>query len=200
MQLIASLTSPFARKVRIILEEKQLEYELVQDLPFSANTRTPQFNPLGKVPVLILHDGSCLYDSRVIVEYLEEEYDETVLLPAAQRIDVRCWEALADGICDAAVNIFLESKRPKEQQSQDWIDRQHTKIVRGLDAMNDDLGTARWCSGNELSLADIAVGCALGYLDLRLTDLAWRENFHHLDRLALELAERPSFSSTAPTD
>lgn len=200
MKLVTSLTSPFARKVRIMLAEKNLPCEMVVDIPWNADTTVPQFNPLGKVPVLLRDDGSTLFDSRVIVEYLEQLKPWPMLIPvdAEHLIMVKRWEALADGVCDAAATIFLERKRPPAQQSQDWIDRQLGKIELGLRAMNDDLGVKAYCVNSTFSLADIAVGAALGYLDLRFAELAWRDRFPGLLRLAEVLAQRPSFAATVP--
>lgn len=200
MKLIASLTSPFARKVRVVLAEKGLPCELVVDVPWNTDTTVPQFNPLGKVPVLLTDDASTIFDSRVIVEYLEEVKPWPLLLPAdaGARIAVKRWEALADGVSDAAATIFLERKRPAAQQSPEWIARQMDKIRLGLAAMNNDLGVQAYCVGGQFSLADIATGCTLGYLDLRFADLGWRHEFPALARLADVLAARPSFAATVP--
>lgn len=200
MKLIASLTSPFARKVRIVLVEKRIECELQIDVPWEADTHVPEYNPLGKIPVLMLDDGTALYDSRVIVEYLDHAAPVHNLLPkdARGRIMVKRWEALADGVCDAAAAIFLEKKRPLAQQNSEWITRQEQKISRGLTAIADDLAERTWCMGESYSLADIAVGCMLGYLDLRFPHIQWRETYPHLARLATKLNERVAFSSTTP--
>lgn len=200
MKLIASLTSPFARKVRIVLAEKHIECELQIDVPWEATTHVPEYNPLGKIPVLMLDDGTPLYDSRVIVEYLDHAAPVHNLLPkdARSRIAAKRWEALADGISDAAAAIFLEKKRPEAQQSAEWILRQEQKIFRGLEVIANDVGDHAWCMGDNYSLADIAVGCALGYLELRFPHIKWREAHPNLARLASKLNERPSFSSTMP--
>ena len=120
MKLIASLTSPYARKVRIALAEKKIEYELVEAAPWAEDTNVPAFNPLGKIPVLVLDDGTSLFDSRVIVEYLDTVSPVSRLIPEPnrQRIAVKCWEALADGICDAAAAIVIEGRRPLKQRSK----------------------------------------------------------------------------------
>ena len=200
MKLIASLTSPFARKVRIVLAEKHIECELQIDVPWEADTHVPEYNPLGKIPVLLLDDGTPLYDSRVIVEYLDHAAPVHNLLPkdARSRIAVKRWEALADGISDAAAAIFLEKKRPEAQQSAVWILRQEQKVFRGLEVISSDLGDHTWCMGDNYSLADIAVGCALGYLTLRFPHIKWGETHPNLVRLAAKLNERVSFSSTVP--
>src|SRR5262249_60740692 len=125
MKLIASLTSPYARKVRIALAEKKIEYELVEAAPFAPDTAVPSYNPLGKVPVLVLDDGTNLFDSRVIVEYLDTVSPVSRLIPepSRQRIAVKRWEALADGICDAAVAGVVEGRRPGKQPSKGSVGR-----------------------------------------------------------------------------
>ncbi len=200
MKLITSLTSPFARKVRIVLAEKNIACEIVIDIPWNTDTTVPQFNPLGKVPVLLRDDESTLFDSRVIVEYLEQLKPWPMMIPVdeAQLIAAKRWEALADGISDAAATVFLERKRPSVQQNQEWIDRQQGKIERGLQVMNDDLGLHAYCVNGTYSLADIAVGSALGYLDFRFSEMQWRERFPALARLAEVLAQRSSFAATVP--
>lgn len=199
MKLIASLTSPFARKVRIVLAEKSIPFDLVIDIPWNADTEVPKFNPLGKIPVLVRDGGDTLFDSRVIVEYLEEFKPWPMLIPAdaEDRIAVRKWEALADGVSDAAAAIFLERKRPAEQQGTDWIVRQQKKIDNGLAAMNTAVA-GNYCMGEVFTLADVAVGSCLGYLDARFTELGWRHDFPVLAALAEKLALRPSFQATVP--
>ena len=201
LKLIATLTSPYARKVRIALADKKIEYALVEESPWTAANAVADFNPLGKIPVLVLDDGTRLFDSRVIVEYLDTVSPVSRLIPepSRQRITVKRWEALADGICDAAGAIHLERKRPARQQSSDWIDRQQKKIERGLEEMARELEERAWCNGEGYSLADIATGCALGYLDLRFPEVGWRDAHANLSKLAEKLALRPSFADTAPS-
>ncbi len=200
MKLIASLTSPYARKVRVVIAEKHIECELQIDVPWDADTHVPEYNPLGKIPVLVLDDGTPLYDSRVIVEYLDLASPVHNLLPkeARSRIAVKRWEALADGITDAAASLHLEKKRPESQQSPDWIARQEQKITRGLATVARDLGENAWCLAENYTLADIAVGCMLGYLDLRFSYIDWRQTHPNLARLSAKLKERSSFKSTMP--
>ena len=200
MKLIASLTSPYARKVRIVLAEKKIECDLIEESPWSAESCVQQYNPLGKVPVLVLDDGSTLFDSRVIVQYLDAVSPVSRLIPEAgrQRIAVKRWEALADGLCDAASAIVIERRRPAKQQSREWIDRQNGKVEAALKELASDLGERAWCNGEAYSLADIATGCALGYLDLRHPDVDWRSAYTNLVRLAEKLARRPSFAETLP--
>jgi glutathione S-transferase len=200
MKLIASFTSPYARKVRVALAEKKIEYDLIEESPWTADTTVPDYNPLGKVPVFVLDDGTTLFDSRVIVEYLDTVSPVSRLIPEPnrQRIVVRRWEALADGICDAAVALVLEAKRAARQQNKDWIERQRAKLDRGLEELATELGDKAWCNGEAYSLADIATGCALAYLDLRHPAIDWRAMYPNLARLAEKLAKRPSFTETAP--
>lgn len=201
MQLIGSLTSPYVRKVRVTLMEKGIECLFMLDDVWAADTKIQQSNPLGKVPCLILDDGSPLYDSRVICEYLDSLAPAHTLIPAAgrERIEVRRWEALADGVLDAAVLVRLEhTQRESGQRSQEWIDRQQAKVSAGLAAMAGDLEDGAWCAGGRFTLADIALGCALGWLGFRLPELDWRKTHPNLGRHFDRLSLRPSFASSAP--
>jgi len=203
MRLIASLTSPYARKVRIVLAEKKLEYKLELDDPWSAQPQVASHNPLGKVPCLLLDGGDALFDSRVIVEYVDTLSPLGRLIPerGRERAEVRTWEALADGVVDAAVAARLEAVWPGRtdaERCQAWIDRHIDKVQAGVAAMARDLGEQTWCCGLHLSLADIAVGCALSYLDFRFPDLAWRTQYPNLVRLVDKLGQRPSFVQTQP--
>jgi glutathione S-transferase len=203
MKLIASLTSPFARKVRIVAHEKHVEYDLVIDIPWNPESGVPKFNPLGKVPVWVLEDGKSLFDSRVIVEYLDGISPVNHLLPreVRPRIAVKRWEALADGVSDAAALVVAERKRPADQQSEDWINRQLDKIRLGLQVMNQEIGEHEWCVNGVFSLADIAVGCCLGYLDFRFArEIEWRRQHANLAELYDRLTQRPSFRETQPTE
>jgi glutathione S-transferase len=200
MKLIGSTTSPFVRKVRAVLIEKQIECAFEVESPWVEGNSIATRNPLGKIPVLVLDDGLCVYDSRVIVEYLDSTTPNAKLIPASgrERLLVKRWEALADGICDAAATIFLEEKRTEERRSPEWIARQRQKMTLGVTAMADELGSKAWCDGQRLSLADIAVGSALGYLSFRFADMAWASQYPALDKLYQTLLERPSFATTMP--
>ena len=200
LRLIASPTSPYVRKVRIALAEKKIEYQLVEVSPWTPDNPVHEWSPLGKVPVLVLDDGTRLYDSRVIVEYLDTVSPVSRLIPEInrQRIAVKRWEALADGVCDAASAIVMERRRPARQQSKEFIDRQAQKMTAGVAELARDLGDKTWCNGEVYSLADIATGCALGYLDLRHGELNWRADYSNLARLAEKLDKRPPFPDTAP--
>ena len=202
MKLIGSLTSPYVRKVRIVMAEKKLDFQLeLEDV--WGNDKILKSNPLGKVPCLVLSGGEAVFDSRVIVEYLDTRSPVSRLIPegSRERTEVRTWEALADGLLDAAILVRLEQTWPgrtAEQRSQAWVDRQMGKINACLGAINTGLADKLWCSGIHLSLADIAVGCALGYLDFRFPAVAWREPHANLAKLADKLFARQSFVDTLP--
>lgn len=200
MKLIGTATSPYTRKVRVVLAEKRMECEFVVDAPNTENSVVIQYNPLGKIPVLVLDDESTLFDSRVIVEYLDNASPGNRLIPEEKRprIQVRRWEALADGCTDAAVALVMEKRRLPEQQLPEWITRQQGKVDRALQMMADDLAAKTWCTGDFFTLADIAVGSCLGWMELRLPDLPWRRNHPNLARLADKLAQRQSFRDTVP--
>ncbi|MHA4868294.1 glutathione S-transferase family protein [Duganella sp. PWIR1] len=201
MKLIGSLASPYVRKVRVVLAEKKLDYQFELENVWAADTTISQHNPLGKVPSLIMEDGTVLIDSRVMTEYLDTLTPVCKLLPpnGRDRADVKCWEALADGMLDAAVSVRLErTMRPKELQSEEWMARQMRKVDLSLQAMSRQLGEQAYCAGTHYSLADVAVGCALGWLSFRFPDIAWRDDHANLARLYDKLSERPSFKDTVP--
>jgi glutathione S-transferase len=188
------------RKVRIVMAEKKLDYQHeLEDV--WANDKITKSNPLGKVPCLVLPGGEAIFDSRVIVEYLDTRSPVSRLIPegSRERIEVRTWEALADGVLDAAILARLEQTWPgrtAEQRSQAWVDRQLHKVNASLSAISTGLADKPWCSGNHLSLADIAVGCALGYIGFRFPQIDWREQHINLARLADKLEARQSFIDT----
>ena len=200
MKLLYTLNSPYARKVRIVALEKHIELELQEVVLADPNCIVKNYNPLGKVPVLVLADGDSVYDSRVIVEYLDNHAPGTHLIPTdnSSKIWVRRWEALADGICDAAVSAMLEGRKPLEKQSQANIDKQLDKVMRGLEVLNLDITKKKWCVNETFSLADIALGCTLGYLDLRYKHLNWQDKYVNLARHYSLLVKRPSFKLTMP--
>ena len=201
MKLIGSIASPFVRKVRVVLAEKKLDCAFELEDVWSADTVISQCNPLGKVPCLVMEDGSALYDSRVIAEYLDTLTPVCKLLPpnGRDRAAVKVWEALADGVADAAVLVRLEKTlRPPEQQSAAWIDRQMSKVHLGLAEMSRTLGEAPFCHGNHYTLADVAVGCCVGWLSFRFPDIGWRGDYPNLARLFDKLSERPSFRDSVP--
>ncbi len=202
MKLIGSLTSPYVRKVRIVMAEKKLDFQLVLEDVWGADDILKS-NPLGKVPCLVMEGGEAVFDSRVIVEYLETLSPVGKLIPPAgrQRIEVRTWEALADGLLDASIAARLESTwsgRSAEQRSPAWIERNLSRVQAALRAMSQGLGDKPYCSGTYFSLADVAVGVALGYLDFRFSHIDWRSPYPNLQRLHDKLATRQSFIDSAP--
>ena len=201
MKLIGSLTSPYVRKVRIVFNEKKVDVDLELENVWAADTKIGATNPLGKVPCLISDDGETIYDSRVIAEYADGLSPVSKLIPTdnRERAAVKTWEALADGIMDAGILARLErTLRPAEQQSQSWYDRQMGKIDAALSEMSEQLGENPWCHGNQMTLADIAVGCAIGYLLFRFPEVKWQTQHPNLDRLYQKLMQRPSFMETVP--
>jgi glutathione S-transferase len=202
MKLIGALTSPYVRKVRIVMAEKKLDFQLVLEDVW-ASEAILKSNPLGKVPCLVMEGGEAVFDSRAIVEYLDTLSPVGRLIPASgrERVEVRTWEALADGVLDACVSARLEANwagRSAAQRSQAWIDRQMSRVDAALQAMSRGLADKPWCAGNAFTLADVAVGCALGYLDFRFAAIDWRSRHANLARLADKLAARPSFADTLP--
>jgi glutathione S-transferase len=204
MKLIGSLASPYVRKVRIVMAEKKLDYQFVHEDVWAETTTIARSNPLGKVPCLVMEGGEAVFDSRVIVEYLDTLSPVGRLIPTQgrDRAEVKTWEALADGIVDAGVLARMEATwahRADGERSQAWIDRQMGKIDHGLRAVSDGLGDKPFCSGIHLSLSDIAVGCALGWLEFRFPQLSWRQDHPNLARLQDKLMLRHSFADTQPT-
>lgn len=200
MKLLGTLTSPYVRKARIVLAEKKIDYEWVLDSPNNADSAVPKYNPLARVPVLVLDDETAIFDSPVIVEYLDNLAPNSRLFPTSnrERIEVKRWEALADGLLDAAVGIRLELMRPESQRSDSVMARERKAIEAALDMMARELGDHHWCMGTPFTFADIAAGCALGYLDFRFPDIDWRKGYPNLGRLYRQLMQRPSFADTLP--
>ncbi len=202
MKLIGALTSPYVRKVRIVMAEKKLDFQFVLEDVWSSDAILKS-NPLGKVPCLVLEGGEAVFDSRVIVEYLDTRSPVNRLIPEAsrERTEVRTWEALGDGLIDAAILVRLEQTwagRTEAQRCDAWIERQMGKVHASLAAMNAGLGERQWCTGTHMSLGDIAVVCALSYLDFRFAAIDWRTPYPRLKRLHDKLAARQSFIDTAP--
>jgi glutathione S-transferase len=202
MKLIGAITSPYVRKVRIVLAEKKLDYQFVLEDVWNSDA-IKQANPLGKVPCLVMEGGEAVFDSRVIVEYVDTLSPVGKLIPSngRERAEVRTWEALADGLLDAALLARLEQTwagRSETERSPQWIERQMGKIDSALAAMAKGLADKPFCAGIHMTLADIAVGCALGYLDFRFPQIDWRSAHPSLARLAEKMFLRPSFVETLP--
>jgi glutathione S-transferase len=201
MKLIGADTSPYVRKVRIVMAEKKIEYQYEREDVWAPDSKIQQANPLGKVPALIMDDGGAVFDSRVIVEYLDNLTPVHRLIPPSgrARVEVKCWEALGDGLLDAAILLRIEqTQREEGQRSPKWMARQMGKIEAALGAMASGLEDKAWACDGKYTLADIAVGCALGYLDFRFPQLGWRAQYRNLARHAEKLFARPSFAETAP--
>jgi len=201
MKLLGNAPSPYTRKVRIVLAEKKIDcdFEVVDANP--ADSPVTAHNPLGKIPTLLLDEGTALYDSRVIVEFLDSVSPIARLIPDdnRERVAVRRWEALADGTLDAGLLVRYESLRPKKEQGKAWTEKQTGKLTRGLGTIAAELGERAWCHGDRYSLADIAVGCCLGWVAFRKPgNVDWRSAYPNLDRFYNKLMERPAFAETAP--
>ena len=203
MKLIGSTTSPYVRKVRVVMAEKKLDYQFVEESVWASDTSIATYNPLGKVPCLVMEGVEAMFDSRVIVEYLDTLSPVGQLIPASgrERAEVKTWEALADGLLDAAILVRLERTfegRSEAQQSEAWIERQMDKVHNGMRAMNRGLAEKAFCSGVHFRLSDVAVGCALGWLEFRFPEIGWRAEYANLARLHDKLAVRASFADSVP--
>ncbi|WP_028998144.1 glutathione S-transferase N-terminal domain-containing protein [Azohydromonas australica] len=200
MKLLSATPSPYARKVRIALAEKGLAFELVTEVPWDRDATAPRYNPLGKLPVLILDDGSTVFESHFILEWLEARYSEPPLVPrdVDGRLAARRLEVIADGVCDATVLTLFERLRG-EGCSAPWLERQRRKIEAGTAALAQAVRPgATYVLGEAFGLADIATGTVLGYLELRLPEFDWKAVHPHLAEWFARISERPSFASTRP--
>lgn len=201
MKLLASLTSPYTRKVRVVLAEKKIEFELELVDVSPVENPVNAHNPLGRIPTLVLDDGNALYDSRVIVEFLDAVSPLGRLVPdeTRDRVAVRRWEALADGVLDAALPLRHELLRDKKERSKAFIDKQLARVHRGAALMARDLEARTWCHGDRYSLADIAVGCCAGWLDFRRpAEVDWQAEYPPLAKHYRKLMERAAFADTVP--
>jgi len=203
MKLIGSAASPYVRKVRVVMAEKRLDYQFVIEDVWSDDTTIASSNPLGKVPCLIMDGSEAMFDSRVIVEYLDtlSPVDKLIHQQSRERAEVKTWEALADGVMDAGLLLRMEATwvhRADSERSKAWMDRQRGKINAGIAAMAKGLADKPFCSGIHLSLSDIAVGCVLGGRDFRFPEIDWRADHANLVRLFDKLMLRPSFADTKP--
>ena len=200
MKLIIAKPSPYARKARVALIEKGIEFETIVENPWLPDTRISGVNPLGKIPALVLDDGSVIHDSKVIVEYLETLNVPPALIPSSPdlRIAHKQIEAIADGISDAVVLIRLEGTRPAAKQSADWVGRQRKKIEAGVAELSRLLGEREWFTEAGFGLGDVTTGCTLGFLDFRFPEFDWRPSAPNLERLFARLSARPSFAQTKP--
>jgi len=199
MKLVGSRTSPYVRKIRVILAERKLPYEFIEESAWNADTTVPRYNPLNKVPALVMDDGESIYDSAVISEYLDAISGGS-LLPkeAVARARARRDEALGDGIADAGITAFLERKREPSRQDDAWIARQMSKVDAGVEALARELGARTYLGGEQLTLGDIACACALFWAEFRMPELGLRGLHDNLKSWAERMEARPSFSSTRP--
>ncbi|MEO8332712.1 MAG: glutathione S-transferase C-terminal domain-containing protein [Gallionella sp.] len=195
MKLLGTNTSPYVRKVRLVLLEKNIPHDYLIDPPREPGSQVARVNPLGRIPALILDDETCVFDSPVIAEYADTLNDTPILIPrtdALARMRVRRWEALADGIMDSAVVVRTESIRPAEKQEAGNITRHNDAITRALAYAADQLGQREWCEGSSITLADLALASALIYLDLRQPDRDWRAGHPNLATWFARIGKRPS--------
>lgn len=199
MKLVGSLTSPYVRKIRVILAERSIAHQFLEESAWSATTTVPRYNPLNKVPALELDDGDALYDSAVISEYLDAISGDT-LIPgdALARARVRRGEALGDGLADAGITVFLERKREASRQDAAWIARQLDKVNAAIGAIGRELGDKPYIGGDRMNLADIGCACALFWTEFRMPELGWRQSNPKLKAWAERMEMRPSFSATRP--
>ena len=200
-QLVGSITSPFSRKVRICFIEKEIPYDLLIEDGWDIHTKLHQINPLGKIPCLILPNGHPIFDSSVIADYIDGMSEITPLFPKLNldKALVKTFEALADGLLDAAILARRERiSRPLAEQSEAWIERQISKVQASLQYLSNSLGASEYCYLNQFTIADIAIGCALDWLDFRLPEITWRTEYPNLDVYFSRLSLRPSFLLTDP--
>jgi glutathione S-transferase len=200
LKLISATPSPYARKVRITLAEKDIPFELITEVPWDSTTATPKYNPLEKLPVLLTDDGGSVYESRFILEWIEVKYPTPPMLPADPdaRLAARKVEVLVDGVCDALVLLFWERHRPVEHRSEEWMARQMRKVDGGMRALAEWAGDREWIIGDRFGLADIAAGTLVRYLDVRFPDYPWRTRHPNLARMSDRLEQRPSFKGSVP--
>lgn len=197
MKLYGSLTSPYVRKVRILVQEKNLPCEFMVQNPNEGPVA--ELNPLGKVPVMARDNGKVLYDSALIVEYLDS-LGESRFIPASgeARWDVLLWHTLAMGVVDATVARLMETRRPADKQMPAAIAKQEEKIARGLDAAERS-ATGEFLVGETFGLADISLGVALEYIDLRYPH-DWRTRHPRLAAWLAHIGARKSFKDTLPPE
>ncbi len=200
LKLISATPSPYARKVRITLAEKDIPFELITEVPWDSTTATPQYNPLEKLPVLLLEDGGSVYESRYILEWIEAKHPQPPMLPEDidERLFARKVEVVCDGVCDALVLLFWERHRPEEQQSAEWKARQMRKVDGGIRTLAEWAGTREFIVGDRFGLADVATGTLCRYLDVRFPDYPWRSRHPGLSDYSDRMERRPSFAGSVP--
>ena len=202
MKLLGTDTSPYVRKVRLVLLEKNIPHTYLVDPPREPGSQVARVNPLGRIPALILDDETCVFDSPVIAEYLDALNDTPILIPRDDmlaRMHVRRWEALADGIMDSAVAVRNERIRPEEKQEPNNITLHNNSVTRALAYAAELLGEREWCEGATLTLADLALASALIYLDLRQPERDWRSAHPNLPTWFARVSARPSVRASLGT-
>ncbi len=201
LKLISATPSPYARKVRIALAEKDIPFEIITEVPWNSDTSVPRYNPLEKLPVLLLEDGDAIYESAFILEWLEKKHPNPPLMPADTDayLQARRFMVLADGVCDAFLIYFFETLREQQQQSAPWMARQLRKIEGGVAALAHDIAARHYAVGDRLTLADISVAAPLGWFEVRFPTFDWRGRHPSLARYYDRLSERPSFKATVPS-
>jgi glutathione S-transferase len=195
MKLLGTQTSPYVRKARLVLLEKNIPHTYIIDPPNEPNSQVARVNPLGRIPALIIDSETCVFDSSVIAEYADTLNDTPVLIPRNNALDRMCvkrWEALADGIMDSAVVVRTESTRPADKQEASTINLHNSAITRALAYAAEQLGDREWCEDNAISLADLALVSALIYLDLRQAERNWRAAHPNLAAWFGRMSARPS--------
>ncbi|EME48540.1 hypothetical protein DOTSEDRAFT_19064 [Dothistroma septosporum NZE10] len=201
--LISATPSPYARKVRITLAEKGVPFHLKTEVPWDSTTKTPEYNPLEKLPVLIPDNGAKpVYESHFILDWIEAKHPDPPMLPkdVDDRLFAKQVEVVADGICDALVLCFFEKQR--EHPSEPWRSRQMRKVEGGLQALAtwvDQSNNGKFLIGDSLTLADVAAGSVLGYMAVRWPEHPWRTNFPQLKNYWESLDQRESFATTRPS-
>ena len=195
MKLLGAQTSPYVRKARLVLLEKNIPHTYIIDPPNEPGSQVARVNPLGRIPALIIDSETCVFDSTVITEYVDTLNDTPVLIPrnnTLEKMRVKRWEALADGVMDSAVVVRLESMRPADQQNANTLSQHNSAITRALAYAAEQLGTREWCEGNAITLADLALVSALIYLDLRQAERNWRGTHSNLAAWFTRMSARPS--------
>ena len=201
LKLLSATPSPFARKVRVVLLEKNIPFELKTINPWNMNADIERFNPLGKIPVLITANDETIYDSKYIIEWIEHNYPDPAVFPtdAKTKFKAQQIQVIADGICEAVILLFFENMRPDPQQSKPWSERQIKKISNGLQALEQQISNDEFCVDNTFGIADISVVSAVDYLSLRFKTYEWRNKFTRISKFVARQSARQSFIETMPT-
>ena len=200
MKLIIATPSPYARKVRVIMREKNINFEEIIDVPWNTDTLTLGINPLGKIPILLRDGHEPLFDSKVIVQFLDKYKQKPLFYPKDpdENISARLVETVVEGICDSIVLLFLENSRNETLRSKTWIKRQEKKIIEGVKYLSNNLQEKKYFVGNFFNIADVSVFTCLEYLDLRFSKFKWRDRYQNLVSYWLIHKNRQSFIETKP--